>query len=60
MYESKSIGKEQGRRVMRSEEHIQGSQPLSRYGIPASCLADLTLGITRSAPAFGAGRASPI
>jgi hypothetical protein len=49
---------EQGRRVMRSREHIQGSHPLSRYG---DCVRrhNLTLGITRGTPA-GAGRASPI
>ena len=49
-------GKEQGRRVMKPGGFIQGRHSLSRYG---DRLRDLTLGITRGAPAC-AGGASPI
>ncbi len=50
------LGKEQGRRVMKPGGSIQGRHSLSRYG---DRLHDLTLGITRGAPAC-AGGASPI
>ena len=52
-----SINKDQSQRVMKSEDSIQGSQTLSRYGDRE--IHDLTLGITRDAPA-STGRASPI